>query len=105
MGQQGPLSVYAVSQQISRQPQQGADAQEIRDFRKLQFKEWMGSKIDPALRPCPQKPAHLGSDDDSRGPEMSSISRLVCVSFSADVWPFVYERDRWWFGKMLRDRY
>ncbi|KAF3848075.1 hypothetical protein F7725_021103 [Dissostichus mawsoni] len=27
----------AVSQQISRQPQQGADAQEIRDFRKLQI--------------------------------------------------------------------
>lgn len=36
---------------------------------------------------------------------MSPISKLVYVSLSASVWPFVYEGDKWWFGKMLEDEY
>lgn len=68
-------------------------------------KPWSWTSACPLLQlSVPSIPYHLDKWDDSRAKKCDTFPCLrLCMSFSANVWPFVYEDDKWCFGKMQGD--
>lgn len=53
---------------------------------------------------CSEQPSHFYSGMTAAAKKCLPFPGL-CVSFSANVCAFVYDGDKWWFGKMLGDQY